>query len=98
MKQGIRYSQHPGARPDHMFDLADHVDIVNFFMSGNIVDTMLFATFDATDDDVAEVAGIQRLAHVATMPRNWKHRHLLHEAGQPAQVLAVKPAEHQSWP
>ena len=52
----------------------------------------------AGEVDAAEIPGIERLAQVAAVARNRKHRRAAHEARDPAQMLAVEPAEHQRRP
>ena len=47
------------------------------------------------DDDVAEVSDIEGLAQVASIAGQGKHRGTLHEAGEPSEMFAIEPAEHQ---
>ncbi|MCY1362351.1 hypothetical protein D9M69_490650 [compost metagenome] len=66
-------------------------------MAGDVVHACAAPVLDATDDDSAEVADIQWLAHIASVPRDREDRDFLHETREPAEVLAVEPAEHQRW-
>ncbi len=94
VEQAVGNLDDPAAGLGGLLDLADDVDVVDFLKPGDVVHA-LGVVLDAADDDAAEIAHVQRLAQVAAVAGNGEHRHLPHEARQPAQVLAVEPAEHQ---
>src|ERR1044071_9643546 len=79
----------------HALDRADDVDVVDARVAADVVHSAVGLDLDALDDAAAEVAFVQRLAHVAAVARNRNYRRLRHEARHPAQVLLIEPAEHQ---
>src|SRR5208283_3414642 len=85
-------------RADYPPDGTNHVDIVNPFPSRDVVTPALFAPLQAGQDDAAKIHHIQGLPHKASRPWNREHGYTLHEAREPAQVLAIKSAEHQRRP
>ncbi|CBJ44459.1 protein of unknown function [Ralstonia solanacearum CFBP2957] len=98
IEQAVRDAHDRAACAGHALDLPDDVDVIDALQAGDVEGLPLDPRVDATDDHVAEVADVKRLAHVAPAARNRKHRNALHEARQPAQVLAVEPAEHERRP
>lgn len=95
VEQAVRNLHDRAAGLRRALDLANDVDIVDALQARDVVGGALDAGIDAADDHVAEIADIERLAHVLAVAGYREHRHALHKARQPAQVLAVEPAEHQ---
>ena len=84
----------PGARPCHRPDEFDQIDIVDLLEAGDIVGAGRLA-LQASGDYGDEITGEQRLPQISSRARDWKYGRAVHESFEPADVLAVKPAEHQ---
>ncbi|ETN86849.1 hypothetical protein NECAME_16082 [Necator americanus] len=95
IKEAVGNAYDRAACARRALDLPDDVDVIDALQAADIERLPLDARIDAADDDVAEVANVERLAHVPAAARNREHGHAVHEAREPAKVLAVEPAEHE---
>ena len=82
----------------HTLDRANDVDVVDVCVTADVEGGANGLGFNAVHDAATKVAFVQRLAHVLAVAGNREHRRFRHEARQPAQVLGIKPTEHQRWP
>src|SRR5690606_25729162 len=95
MEQRIRNLHDRGTRATDTADLPDNVDVIDFFVSRNVVHPRRHAPFNTAHDDLAEVAHVKGLAHIAAMTGNGEYRYFFHKAGKPSKMLAIEPSEHQ---
>ncbi|CAM2161127.1 hypothetical protein PT2222_90344 [Paraburkholderia tropica] len=95
IKEAVGDSHDRAACLRRALDLTNDVDVIDTLEAADVVRLALDPRLDAADDHIAEVAHVERLAHVFAAARNRKHRHAMHETREPAQVFAVEPSEHQ---
>src|SRR5690606_7607290 len=74
-----------------------HIAIIGLFKSGDVVGSGLLAV-ERRNDNVGKITDIKWLANKFPVAGYRKDRHAVHEPAKPAQMLAIEPAEHQSWP
>jgi len=91
----VGYFENVRLRPGNVPDRAHHVDVVDLLQARDVVNRAIGRLLQAGHDDIAEILGVQGLAHEAAVTGHRIQRHLFHEPGQPTQVLAVEPAEHE---
>lgn len=92
----IRNFHDPRLSAGRGFDGADQFDIIDLLLSADVEGLMRSRRFDASGDDVAKIADVQRLTQIPAVSRYREHGGPLHEARKPPEVFAVEPAEHES--